>query len=128
MASSTKDSKVVAKDSKKAAKTCQLQKLQTTKKLNKDTERKKKQRQLKAIQGPADAKERIRMKKRKDKQQRQDEVDMLITTMPTAVDATNIMRLLSPRCAAQYTFDPSLTDPGDKYHVNELTSDSHQLL
>jgi len=77
------------------------------------------------VTGPAAAAERLRQKKRRDKQRHKHEIDMLVTTIPSAVDATNIMRLLSPRCAPRYTFDKALTDPADSAHVRSLTSQNH---
>lgn len=79
----------------------------------------------KKVTGPAAAAERLRQKKRRDKQRHKHEIDMLVTTIPSAVDATNIMRLLSPRLAPRYTFDKALTDPADDDHVRSLTSQNH---
>jgi hypothetical protein len=77
--------------------------------------------------GPAEAAARIKKRKKKEKQKRQHDIDLLVTIMPTAVNATNIMRLLSPRFAPRYTFDPVLVDPKDKDKVNEITGAAHQL-
>ena len=77
--------------------------------------------------GPAEAAARIKKRKKKEKQKRQHDIDLLVTIMPTAVNATNIMRLLSPRVAPRYTFDPVLLDPKDKDKVNEITGAAHQL-
>jgi hypothetical protein len=75
------------------------------------------------ISGPAAAAARIKRKKRKEKEKRQNEIDMLVTKIPNAIDATNVMRLISPRYAPRYTFHPALTNPEDEYLVQQLTEE-----
>jgi hypothetical protein len=80
-----------------------------------------------SLAGPAKAAERIRQRRRKERHKHEHKIDMLVTVIPDAVDATHIMRLLSPRLAPRYSFQPSLIEEKDIEHVRQLTSEGHSV-
>jgi len=93
-----------------------------------ETKKQIQQRNKKAgLTGAAQAAARVRRKRRKEKADKNHEVDMLVTLIPEAVDATHILRLLSPRLAPKYVFDKVLVDKEDQAHARHLTSYNHKL-
>jgi hypothetical protein len=74
--------------------------------------------------GPAAAKARIRERARRKKIEEQARIDELALLVPSALDATSIVRLLSPRAAAP-TFEKALTDKVDEERVKNLLTQAH---
>ena len=78
-----------------------------------------------AASGPSAAKARLRERRRRQKIEDQARIDELALLVPSALDATSIVRLLSPRAAAP-AFQKALTNKDDEERVKNLLTEAHK--